>query len=94
MGSPAASPQTEEFEWSRFWTSVLWDKGNGTNQQRQMVSQRAEEASTHRSITRHLIPSYLVVLLCPGGMGRHLILARSQPQYGSRERMHSLQVSP
>lgn len=38
--------------------------------------------------------SYPVVTLYPGGMAMHLLLALSQPQYGSLERMHSLQVSP
>lgn len=41
-----------------------------------------------------LVCSYPVVTLYPGGMAMHFLLALSQPQYGSRERMHSLQVSP
>lgn len=40
------------------------------------------------------LQSYPVVTLYPGGMAMHLLLALSQPQYGSLERMHSLQVSP
>lgn len=148
MGSPAASPQTEELDWSRFWISALLENIkedklaalNGLTDgfeppHQPTVSGKLKDAETSHSaatggnesepephgtfyffmLSKLLIclrsswikathqpvrlcsdgaAAYPVEKLYPDGMGMHFLRSLSQPQYGSRERMHSLHVSP